>query len=153
MMNTQGMMRPIEILLIEDSPSDILMTREALKFAKVTNNLHVVEDGVEAMTFLHKEGRFAKVPRPDLMLLDLNLPKKGGREVLAEVKGDEELKFIPVVVLTTSKAEEDIIRSYGLHANCYINKPVNFTNFAEVVRSIEQFWLCVVTLPANRSSM
>lgn len=139
--------KPIEILLVEDSPTDALMTREALDYSKVLNRLHIVEDGEEAMEFLHRRGARVNAPRPGLILLDLNLPKKNGREVLAEIKSDGGLKTIPVVILTTSKAEEDIVRSYGLHANCYITKPVEFDKLANVVREIHQFWFCVVTLP------
>lgn len=139
--------RPIEILLVEDSDADVLMTREALSFSKVLNALHVVQDGVEAMEFLRRGGRYAGVPRPDLILLDLNLPRKDGREVLAELKGDKRLSLIPVVVLTTSRAEEDVLRAYGLHAACYVTKPVDFPSFAQVVQSIEMFWFSVVTLP------
>jgi len=139
----------IEILLIEDSPTDALMTQEALEYSKVLNTLHIVEDGVEAMEFLRQTGHFTKARRPGLILLDLNLPKKSGTEVLAEIKSDESLKTIPVVVLTTSKAEEDILTSYGLHANCYITKPVEFDKFAEVVRSINNFWFSVVTMPPS----
>jgi len=138
---------PAEILLIEDSPSDVIMTREALASAKVLNNLHVVEDGVEAIQYLRRKNEHATAPRPHLVLLDLNLPRKNGLEVLAEIKADPSLKSIPVVVLTTSKAEEDVLRSYGLHANCYVAKPVDFINFAAVIRSIEKFWFTVVTLP------
>ena len=138
---------PIEILLVEDSPGDVRLTVEALAEAKVTNTLHVVEDGVEAMDFLNRRGRYAAAPRPDLILLDLNLPRKDGREVLAEIKKDPKIKHIPVVVLTTSKAEHDVFRSYSLHANCYITKPVDFDQFIEVVKSIEDFWLSVVRLP------
>jgi chemotaxis family two-component system response regulator Rcp1 len=139
--------RPIEVLLIEDSEADVRLTIEALKEAKVQNRLWVVEDGVEAMAFLHKEGKFSDAPRPDLVLLDLNLPRKDGRQVLKEVKSDPELRKIPVVVLTISKAEEDVLKAYDLHANCYINKPVDFNRFMEVVRAIEGFWLRVVKLP------
>ena len=139
--------RPIEILLVEDSPSDAEFTAEALKEAKVRNHLSLVEDGVQAMEFLHRQGRYTQAPRPDLIMLDLNLPRKDGREVLAELKADEKLKTIPVVVLTTSSAEQDVLRAYNLHANCYITKPVDFNQFLEVVRSIESFWLFVVTLP------
>lgn len=139
--------KAIEILLVEDSPTDVLMTQEALSFAKVLNSLHVVEDGVAAMEYLRQQGRYTTVSRPDLILLDLNLPRKDGREVLAEVKADPLLHTIPVVILTTSRAEEDVLRSYGLHANCYVTKPVDFQNFADVVRSIEHFWFTVVTLP------
>jgi len=142
---TEG--RPIEILLAEDSATDVLLAEEALELAKMRNNLHVVKDGVEAMAFLRKEGKYEEKPRPDLILLDLNMPRKDGREVLAEVKADDNLKYIPVVVLTTSKAQEDILRAYGLHANCYISKPVDFEQFTNVVRAINQFWFTIVTLP------
>ena len=142
-------LRPVEILLVEDSPTDALLAREALEYSKLANNLHTVPDGVEALAFLRREGRYADAPRPDLILLDLNLPRKDGREVLAEVKTDERLKRIPVVVLTTSKSEADVLEAYGLHANCYIVKPVDFDKFAEVVRSIESFWFCVVTRPGG----
>jgi CheY-like chemotaxis protein len=140
-------MRPINILLVEDSPTDVLITREALESAKVMNNLQVAEDGVEALAILRRQGKHADAPRPDLILLDLNLPRKDGREVLQEIKNDESLKLIPVVVLTTSKAEEDVSKAYGHHANCYITKPVDFAEFATVVKSIERFWFAVVTLP------
>ena len=142
-------MRPIEILLVEDSPSDTELTLEALRDFKVRNHVNVVEDGVQAMEFLRRQGPHAKAPRPDLIMLDLNLPRKDGREVLAEIKGDSNLKTIPIVVLTTSRADQDILRSYQLNANCYINKPVDFNQFLEVVRSIESFWLFVVTLPPS----
>ena len=145
MTSDQG--RPIEILLVEDSPSDTDLTVEALKDFKVRNHVNVVEDGVQAMQFLRRQGPYAQAPRPDLIMLDLNLPRKDGREVLADIKGDGELKTIPIVVLTTSRAEQDILRSYQLNANCYINKPVDFNQFLDVVRSIESFWLFVVTLP------
>jgi CheY-like chemotaxis protein len=140
-------MRPIEILLVEDSPSDTELTLEALRDFKVRNHVNVVEDGVQAMQFLRRQAPYDKAPRPDLIMLDLNLPRKDGREVLAEIKGDGDLKTIPIVVLTTSRADQDILRSYQLNANCYINKPVDFNQFLEVVRSIESFWLFVVTLP------
>lgn len=140
-------MKPIEILLVEDSPTDVLLAQEALEHAKVLNKLHVASDGVEAMEFLQRQGRFSEVSRPDLILLDLNLPRKDGREVLAEIKADDALKRIPVVVLTTSKAEEDIFKAYGLHANCYVTKPVDFERFSDVVRAIETFWFTVVSLP------
>ncbi|HOX37976.1 MAG TPA: response regulator [Candidatus Brocadiia bacterium] len=139
--------RKVEILLVEDNPGDVRLTQEALKEGRISNRLSVVEDGAEAMDFLRKKGKFAGAPTPDLILLDLNLPRKDGREVLAEVKEDRELRRIPVVVLTTSKAEEDIIRSYDLHANCYITKPVDFEQFINVVRCIEDFWLAIVKLP------
>jgi CheY-like chemotaxis protein len=138
---------PIEILLVEDNPGDARLAQEALKDSKILNNVNVVDDGVEAMAFLHRQGPYAKSPRPDLVLLDLNLPKKDGREVLAEMKAADELKRIPVVVLTTSKAEEDIAKSYDLHANCYITKPIDLEQFMKVVKSIEDFWLTVVRLP------
>ena len=138
---------PIEILLVEDNPGDVRLTREALKEGKVYSNLHTVKDGVEAMEFLRRQGKFREVPRPDIILLDLNLPKKDGREVLSEIKCEDQLKHIPVVVLTTSKAEEDVLRSYELHANCYVTKPVDLEKFMVVVKTIDVFWLTVVTLP------
>lgn len=140
---------PVEILLVEDNPGDVRLTREALQEARVLNRLHVVSDGVEAVDFLKHRGRHTDAPRPELILLDLNLPRKDGREVLAEIKDDPELKRIPVVVLTTSRAEEDIVRSYNLHANAYVAKPVGMPEFLEAVRSLENFWLAVVTLPNN----
>ena len=139
--------RPVEILMVEDSPGDARLTVEALKEGKVLNHMTVVPDGVEAMAFLRQEGTHADAPRPDLILLDLNLPKKDGREVLAEVKNDPALKKIPVVVLTTSQAEQDIVRSYELHANCYVTKPVDLDQFMTVVKSVEEFWLTIVQLP------
>jgi CheY-like chemotaxis protein len=141
--------RPVEILLVEDNPGDERLTREALKEGKVYSNLHWVKDGVEAMEFLRRQGKHAGSPRPDIILLDLNLPKKDGREVLQDIKNDDELKRIPVVVLTTSKAEEDVLRTYNLHANCYVTKPVDLEKFIVVVKSIDVFWLTVVTLPPN----
>ena len=140
---------PIEILLVEDNPGDVRLTKEALKEGKVYSNLHTVKDGVEAMEFLRRQGKYSSVPRPDIILLDLNLPKKDGREVLQEIKTDEALKRIPVVVLTTSKAEEDVVRTYNLHANCYVTKPVDLEKFMVVVKTIDSFWLTVVTLPPN----
>jgi chemotaxis family two-component system response regulator Rcp1 len=137
----------IEILLVEDNPGDVRLTIEALKDAKVLNRLSVAQDGVEAMAFLRREGKFADAPRPDLILLDLNLPKKDGREVLEEIKQDPDLLRIPVVILTTSQAEQDIIKMYNTHANCYITKPVEWRQFAAVIQSIEDFWLTVVRLP------
>jgi len=142
--------RPIEILLVEDSPSDTDLTVEALAAAKVTNRLSIVEDGVQAMAFLHRQGQYAEAPRPDLILLDLNLPRKDGREVLAEIRSDAKLTSIPVVVLTTSQAEQDVLRAYTLHANCYITKPVDFRQFLEVIEAIEGFWLSVVKLPTEK---
>jgi chemotaxis family two-component system response regulator Rcp1 len=142
-------LRPIEILLVEDSPGDVRLTREALRDAKVGNNLHVVRDGVEALAFLRREApRFAECPRPDLILLDLNLPRKSGHEVLEEIKADQALRRIPVVILTTSQAEQDVLRTYDLHANCYITKPVDLDQFIAVVQSIEDFWLTIVRLPS-----
>lgn len=138
---------PIEILLVEDNPGDVRLTREALRQGKVRNNLHVVTDGMAAMAFLRRERRDGEPTRPGLILLDLNLPKKDGREVLAEIKSDPELKRIPVVVLTSSAAEQDILKSYSLNANCYITKPVDLEQFLTVVRSIEDFWLTIVRLP------
>jgi chemotaxis family two-component system response regulator Rcp1 len=138
---------PIEILLVEDSPGDVRLTQEALRDAKVQNNLHVASDGMEALSFLGRQGKNANAPRPDLILLDLNLPKKGGRAVLEEIKLDPSLKSIPVVILTTSAAEEDILRSYQLHANCYITKPVDLDQFLKVVKTIDNFWLAIVKLP------
>ncbi len=140
---------PIEILLVEDSPGDARLAMEALKEAKVLNHISVVPDGVEAMAFLRRKDGYGDVPRPDLILLDLNLPKKDGREVLAEVKADPSLQHIPVVILTTSQAEQDIMRSYRLHANCYITKPVDLDQFLEVIKSVENFWLTVVKLPTG----
>ena len=141
--------RPVEILLVEDNPGDERLTREALKEGKVYSNLYWIKDGVEAMDFLYRRGKHAEAPRPDIILLDLNLPKKDGREVLEEIKTDDDLKRIPVVVLTTSKAEEDVLRTYNLHANCYVTKPVDLEKFIVVVKSIDRFWLTVVTLPPN----
>jgi two-component system, chemotaxis family, response regulator Rcp1 len=141
--------QPIDILLVEDNPGDVRLTMEALKEGKVHNRLSVATDGVEALAFLRQEGRHAGAPRPDVILLDLNLPKKDGREVLAEIKTDERLCRIPVVILTTSKAEEDILRSYELHANCYVTKPVDLEQFITVVKSIEDFWFSIVRLPSR----
>lgn len=141
--------RTIEILLVEDNPGDVRLTLEAFKGAKVLNNFAVVKDGVEALAYLRQEGHYQNSSRPDLILLDLNLPKKDGREVLAEIKADEHLKKIPVVILTTSTAEEDIARAYSTHANCYITKPVDLEEFLRVVQSIENFWLTLVKLPSR----
>jgi CheY-like chemotaxis protein len=140
-------LHPIEILLVEDSPGDVELTREALTDSKMANRLHVVEDGEEALAFLRRQPPYADAIRPDLILLDLNLPRKDGREVLEEIKNDQELKMIPVVILTTSHSEEDIVRTYALHANCYITKPVDFNQFFNVVKSVEDFWFTVVKLP------
>ena len=139
--------RPVEILLVEDNPGDVRLTIEGLNESKVRNNLRVARDGVEAMAFLRRESPFPDAIRPDLILLDLNLPRKDGREVLTEIKADPALKTIPVVILTTSRAEQDVLRSYELQANCYISKPVDLEQFITVVRSIEDFWLTIVTLP------
>jgi two-component system, chemotaxis family, response regulator Rcp1 len=138
---------PVEILLVEDNLADVRLTIEALKEEKIYNNLHVVRDGADALAFLHKEGKYADAARPDLILLDLNLPKVDGREVLKEIKSDDNLKSIPVVIMTISKSEEDIFRAYNLHANCYINKPVDFEQFMKVVKSVQDFWLTIVKLP------
>jgi chemotaxis family two-component system response regulator Rcp1 len=140
-------LRPIEILMVEDNPGDVRLTREALKDSKILNQLHVVEDGVAAMDFLHRRPPYESVQRPDLVLLDLNLPRMDGREVLAAIKSDPLLKLIPVVVLTTSKAEEDVLRAYHLAANCYVTKPVDLHQFNRIVQAIENFWLSIVTLP------
>jgi len=141
---------PIQILLVEDNDGDVFLTMEALKDAKIANSVHVVHDGVEALEFLRRQGKYATAPRPDLILLDLNLPRKDGRQVLREIKDDPSLRRIPVVILTTSKGEEDVLRAYDLHANCYITKPVDFNRFMEVVKSIEEFWLTVVRLPEEK---
>lgn len=143
-MNNDGL---IEILLVEDNPGDVRLTQEAMKEAKIGNSLSVVENGVDALAFLRREGKYADASRPDLIFLDLNLPKKDGREVLAEIKEDDDLRLIPVVILTTSSAEEDILRTYKHHANCYVTKPVDLTQFINVVKSIETFWLGIVHLP------
>jgi CheY-like chemotaxis protein len=142
--------RPVEILLVEDNPGDVRLTIEALRESKVVNNLNVARDGVEALAYLRREGDFVNTVRPDLILLDLNLPRKDGREVLAEIKADPKLHTIPIVVLTTSRAEQDVLRSYELQANCFITKPVDLEQFITVVKSIENFWLTVVTLPSEQ---
>ena len=149
-MSNGNLLHPIEILLVEDSPSDVRLTQEALREEKIHNNLSVVNDGVEAMAFLRREGKYTQAPRPGLILLDLNLPRKDGREVLAEIKNDEKLKAIPVVVLTISEAESDILKSYDLHANCYITKPIDLNQFSRVVKSIQDFWLAIVKLPPEK---
>lgn len=148
-MNMEKMGRAVQMLLVEDNLGDIRLTKETLRDAKVMVNLHVVGDGVEAMAFLRKESKHANAPRPDLVLLDLNLPKKDGREVLGEIKQDPDLRRIPVVVLTISSAEEDILKSYNLHANAYVTKPLNLEQFAKIVKAIEDFWFTVVKLPPN----
>ncbi|MGA3289675.1 MAG: response regulator [Candidatus Bathyarchaeia archaeon] len=137
----------VDILLVEDNPGDVRLTKEALKDAKVLNEVYVARDGVEAMEFLNKKGSFKKAPTPDLILLDLNLPRKDGREVLAEIKKDSKLMRIPVVILTTSKADEDIVRTYNLHANAYITKPVDLNRFVEIMHALEEFWFTIVKLP------
>ena len=151
-MSSRRIGKSIEILLIEDNPGDVRLTQEAFREAKVRNKLHVVGDGVDAMAFLRREGKYADAPRPDLILLDLNMPKKDGREVLAEIKTEEDLRRIPVVILTISKAEEDIIKSYDLHANCYITKPVDLEQFLKVVKAVEDFWLTIVKLPKSEGN-
>ena len=148
-MNHAAWGRPVEILLVEDNPGDVDLTRETLLDSKLLNHMSVVNNGVEAMAYLRREGKHAAATRPDLILLDLNLPKKDGREVLAEIKVDERLRRIPVVVLTTSSAEKDILQTYDLHANCYITKPVNLDQFSAVVRAIEEFWFTIVKLPSE----
>jgi CheY-like chemotaxis protein len=139
----------VEILLVEDNPGDVRLTQEALKGSKIHNTLSVARDGVEAMSFLRREGGFADAPRPDIILLDLNLPRKDGREVLQEIKEDDNLKCIPVVILTTSDDEHDILQSYNLHANCYITKPVDLSRFITIIHNIEDFWLTIVRLPPD----
>jgi chemotaxis family two-component system response regulator Rcp1 len=146
-LNKSGL--PIEILLAEDNPGDARLAIEALKESNITNHVNVVQDGVEAMAFLRKQGKYAKEPRPDVILLDLNMPRKDGREVLAEVKADPDLRRIPVVILTISQAEQDILTAYDLHANCFITKPVDLDQFNKVVHSIEDFWFTIVKLPPN----
>jgi CheY-like chemotaxis protein len=146
-MDNSRYLKPIEILMVDDNLGDIRLTLEALKGSKVKNTIHVVHDGIEAMSFLHRQGNYAMAPRPDLILLDLNMPKKDGREVLAEIKSDEQLKSIPVVILTVSQAEEDILKTYNLHANCYISKPVDLDQFMNIVKSLEDFWFTIVKLP------
>jgi chemotaxis family two-component system response regulator Rcp1 len=145
---TEG--RPVEILLVEDNAGDVRLAREGLRECKLLNNLSVAEDGVKALSFLRREGVYANSPRPDLIMLDLNLPRKDGREVLREIKEDESLKSIPVVILTTSKAEEDIVKSYSLHANCYVTKPLAIEQFINVVQAIENFWFTIVKLPPRQ---
>lgn len=139
--------RPAEILLVEDNPGDVDLTREGFKEAKLLNNLSVVGDGVEAMQFLRREGPYSNAPHPDLILLDLNLPRKDGREVLADIKADAKLKRIPVVVMTTSRADEDVVRAYNLNVNCYVAKPVDLDEFVKVVQAVDYFWMSIVTLP------
>ncbi len=148
-MSNHRLVKPIEILLVEDNPGDADLAREALEGSKFNNILNVVDDGEKAMAYLRQDGLYAKVSRPDLILLDLNIPKKDGKQVLAEIKADDDLRRIPVVILTTSRSEEDVIKSYNLHCNCYITKPIDLNQFLNVVRSIEDFWLSIVVLPPN----
>lgn len=148
-MSLDNIGRAAEFLLIEDNPGDVRLTCEALKESKIKNNLSIVVDGLEAMAFLHHEGKYADAPRPDVILLDLNLPKKNGLEVLEEIKADATLKRIPVVIITSSEAEQDILKTYDLHVNCYVNKPVDLEQFIKVVQSIETFWLTIVKLPSE----
>ncbi|MGZ5006529.1 MAG: response regulator [Methylobacter sp.] len=148
-MSLENIGRVAEFLLVEDNPGDVRLTCEALTESKVKNNLSIVGDGLEAMAFLHREGKYADAPRPDVILLDLNLPKKNGLEVLAEIKADSSLKRIPVVIITSSEAEQDVLKTYDLHVNCYVNKPVDLEQFIKVVQSIETFWLTIVKLPSE----
>ena len=141
--------KPINILIVEDNEGDARLIMEVLKDGKILSSLHIVCDGVQAMDFLHNSGEYAASPRPDLIILDLNLPRKDGRVVLSEIKGDANLKKIPVIVMTTSQAEEDILKSYNLHANCYITKPIDLDQFIRVIKSIEEFWFTIVKLPPN----
>ena len=146
-MNLGTHQNPIEILLVEDSETDVMMVQAAFEDAKVANHLHVMDNGVDALAFLRRQGVYADAPRPAMVLLDLHLPKMSGQEVLAEMKADAQLQTIPVVVFTSSKADEDILRAYSLHANCFVTKPMDFAGFIEVIRAIEHFWLTIVTLP------
>jgi chemotaxis family two-component system response regulator Rcp1 len=148
MTNIRGV-KPVEILLVDDSPSDVRLTKEAIKESKMFNNITVARDGVEAMAYLHKEGKYSDAIRPDLILLDLNMPRKDGRETLAEIKADPDLKRIPVVILTVSKAEEDVLKAYNLYANCYVTKPMDIEQFSKIVKTIDDFWFSIVTLPPN----
>jgi two-component system response regulator len=148
-MNKPAPVSPIDILLVEDSPSDALLTKQALASGKLMNRVHLVEDGEKAIAFLRRQPPYANAPRPHLILLDLNMPRKDGREVLAEIKSDEDLMVIPVIVLTTSNAESDVLRSYKLHANCYITKPMDFDSFADAISTIQDFWFALVTLPPS----
>lgn len=141
---------PVVILMVEDNPTDVLIAREGFSGAQMANTLHVADDGIEAIEFLNQRGKYAAAPRPDLIVLDLNMPRKNGQEVLAEIKSDARLKNIPVVILTTSKSQDDISRAYGLHANCYISKPVDFDEFTQVVQRIQDFWFSLVILPSER---
>jgi two-component system, chemotaxis family, response regulator Rcp1 len=148
--NKPELVKPIGILLVEDNPGDADLAREALDDNKLHNRLHVVTDGERAMAFLRRQGPYGEAPRPDLILLDLNLPRMDGRQVLAEIKADPDLKRIPVVILTTSRSEEDVLKSYDLHANCYITKPISLDQFMKVVKSIQEFWMSIVVLPPNK---
>lgn len=150
-MDNSGMYKSVDILLVEDNPGDVELAREALEDSKLKNRLFVVKDGEEALDFIFKRRAYVDAPRPDIILLDLNLPKKDGREVLREIKSDENTKRIPVVILTTSKAEEDVLRAYNLHANCYITKPMDLNQFLKIVQSIEHFWMSIVVLPAGET--
>lgn len=141
--------RPVEFLLAEDNPGDVRLTQEGLRESKISNNLYVVQDGVEAMEFVRREGKYADAPTPDIVLLDLNLPKMDGHQVLAQIKSDPALKSIPVVIMTSSEAEQDILATYSAHANCYVTKPIDLDHFIKVIQSIEHFWLSVVTLPSS----
>ncbi len=149
-MNSKFEECPVVILMVEDNPTDVLIAREGFSGAKMLNTLHVADDGIEAIEFLNQRGKYADAPRPDLIILDLNMPRKNGQEVLAEIKTDDNLKNIPVVILTTSKSEDDIGKAYGLHANCYISKPVDFDEFTQVVQRIQDFWFSLVILPSER---
>ena len=146
-MNINAPDEPVIILMVEDNPTDVLIAKEGFCGARMRNTLYVADDGIEAIEFLRQRGKYADAPRPDLIVLDLNMPRKNGQEVLAEIKADHDLKNIPVVILTTSKSEEDISKAYGLHANCYISKPVDFDEFTKVVQTIQDFWFSIVTLP------
>ncbi|MCX6353430.1 MAG: response regulator [Candidatus Aureabacteria bacterium] len=151
-MTNENCVNPIEILLVDDNPADVRLTQEALREEKLHNNLSRVKDGMEALEFLRREGKYSKAVRPDLILLDLNLSRKDGREVLQEIKNDDDLKSIPVVILTVSRAEEDVVKTYGAHANCYITKPIDLNQFSRVVKSLNNFWLTIVKLPPNNRS-
>ena len=145
--------RPVEILLVEDNEGDVFLTKEAFRLSKIANIIHVAKDGEVAMEFLRKEGEYKDVPTPDIVLLDINLPKKNGTQVLSEIKQDDVLRYIPVVILTSSRSEQDVVKSYGLHANSYLIKPVDFTKFSEIVSAIENFWFAIVVLPDEKDIM
>ena len=152
MTNTLSEDRPFVILMVEDNPTDVLIAKEGFSTAKMLTTLHVADDGIEAIEFLNQRGKYAQAPRPDLIVLDLNMPRKNGQEVLAEIKSDDHLKDIPVVILTTSKSQDDINKAYGFYANCYISKPVDFNEFTKVVQAIQDFWFSIVTLPVQAES-